>query len=188
VSIRSLLPVLKLLFNDKGTILGAQAFGEEGVDKRIDVIATVLRLKGTVNDLAELELTYAPPFSSAKDPVNMAGYLAQNVLAGRTEVATLNEVENINPEDQILLDVRTKAEYDQGHIEGALHIPVDELRARSNELDPNKEIFAYCAVGMRGYIASRILNQKGFQVKNVTGGYRSYSMSKFTPADHQEIL
>lgn len=175
---------LKLLFNDEGTILGAQAFGEKGVDKRIDVIATVLRLKGTVNDLAELELTYAPPFSSAKDPVNMAGYLAQNVLSGQADVVTLMDLENINPDQQILLDVRTKAEYDQGHIEGALHIPVDELRTRSMELDPNKEIYAYCAVGMRGYIASRILKQKGYRVKNVTGGYRSYSMSKFTPADN----
>ncbi|RUT35854.1 CoA-disulfide reductase [Paenibacillus zeisoli] len=174
---------LKLLFNEEGKILGAQAFGQEGVDKRIDVIATVLRLKGTVDDLAELELTYAPPFSSAKDPVNMAGYLAQNVLSGRSEVATLKDLENFDPSQQILLDVRTKAEYDQGHMEGALHIPVDELRSRHGELDHNKEIYAYCAVGMRGYIASRILGQKGFQIKNITGGYKSYSMSKFRPAE-----
>jgi len=174
---------LKLLFNDEGSVLGAQAFGAEGVDKRIDVISTVLRLKGTVDDLAELELTYAPPFSSAKDPVNMAGYLAQNVLSGRAKVVTLNQLESFDPERQILLDVRTKAEYDQGHIEGALHIPVDELRLRSDELDQGKEIYAYCAVGMRGYIASRILEQKGFQVKNITGGYRSYSMSRFVPAN-----
>ncbi|MGF7029105.1 hypothetical protein J2T17_000010 [Paenibacillus mucilaginosus] len=112
---------LKLLFNDEGKILGAQAFGEEGVDKRIDVIATTLRMNGTVEDLTELELTYAPPFSSAKDPVNMIGYLAQNVLSGRTEVATLKELEFLDPERHILLDVRTKAEYHQGHIEGALH-------------------------------------------------------------------
>lgn len=174
---------LKLLFNDEGMILGAQAFGQEGVDKRIDVIATVLRLKGTVNDLAELELTYAPPFSSAKDPVNMAGYLAQNVLSGRSEVVTLQDLENFDPEQQILLDVRTKSEYDQGHIEGALHIPVDELRERHGEIDRNKEIYAYCAVGMRGYISSRILAQKGFRVKNLTGGYKSYSMSKFKPTE-----
>lgn len=179
---------LKLLFNDEGAILGAQAFGEKGIDKRIDVIAAVIRLKGTVNDLSELELTYAPPFSSAKDPVNMAGYQAQNVLSGQAEVVTLKDVENINPDKQVLLDVRTKAEYDQGHIEGALHIPVDELRTRSQELDPTKEIYAYCAVGMRGYIASRILKQKGYRVKNVTGGYRSYSMSKFTPAETNEFL
>jgi NADPH-dependent 2,4-dienoyl-CoA reductase/sulfur reductase-like enzyme/rhodanese-related sulfurtransferase len=174
---------LKLLFDNEGKILGAQAFGAEGVDKRIDVIATVLRLKGTVHDLAELELTYAPPFSSAKDPVNMAGYLAQNVLRGLTEAAAPKELELYDPERHILLDVRTVAEYDQGHIEGALHIPVDDLRSRIGELDPEKEIWAYCAVGMRGYIASRILKQRGFRVKNLTGGYRSYSMSKFVPGD-----
>jgi len=174
---------LKLLFEDEGRILGAQAFGAEGVDKRIDVIATVLRLKGTVHDLAELELTYAPPFSSAKDPVNMAGYLAQNVLSGLAEVAVPKDLELYDPERHILLDVRTVAEYDQGHIEGARHIPVDDLRSRIGELDPEKEIWAYCAVGMRGYIASRILKQRGFRVKNVTGGYRSYSMSKFVPGD-----
>lgn len=172
---------LKLLFNDEGRILGAQAFGQEGVDKRIDVIATVLRLKGTVHDLAELELTYAPPFSSAKDPVNMAGYLAQNVLSGRMEVATLKHMDALDLGKQILLDVRTKAEFEQGHIQGALHIPVDELRSRVNELDPEKEIYVYCAVGVRGYIASRILNQKGYKVKNLTGGYRSYSMANYKP-------
>jgi NADPH-dependent 2,4-dienoyl-CoA reductase/sulfur reductase-like enzyme/rhodanese-related sulfurtransferase len=174
---------LKLLFDNEGKILGAQAFGAEGVDKRIDVIATVLRLKGTVHDLAELELTYAPPFSSAKDPVNMAGYLAQNVLSGLAEVAVPKDLELYDPERHILLDVRTVAEYDQGHIEGARHIPVDDLRSRIGELDPEKEIWAYCAVGMRGYIASRILKQRGFRVKNVTGGYRSCSMSKFVPGD-----
>jgi len=172
---------LKLLFNDEGLILGAQAFGQEGVDKRIDVIATVLRLKGTVHDLAELELTYAPPFSSAKDPVNMAGYLAQNVLSGQTEVVHLKDIDTLDPEKQVLLDVRTQAEYDQGHIGGALHIPVDELRSRMMELDPDKEIYAYCAVGLRGYIASRILNQNGYKVKNLTGGYRSYSMASYKP-------
>ncbi|THF77779.1 FAD-dependent oxidoreductase [Cohnella fermenti] len=172
---------LKLIFNDEGKILGAQAFGAEGVDKRIDVIAAVLRMNGTVDDLAELELAYAPPFSSAKDPVNMAGYLAQNVLSGRSDVATLQELGSFDPERQILLDVRTKAEFDQGHIEGARHIPVDELRARCGELEQGKEIYAYCAVGMRGYIASRILQQKGFAVKNVTGGYRSYSMARYAP-------
>lgn len=170
---------IKLLFNDEGRILGAQAFGQEGVDKRIDVIATVLRLNGTVHDLADLELTYAPPFSSAKDPVNMAGYLAQNVLSGRTEVVTLKDLEAFDPEKQILLDVRTKAEYDQGHIEGAQHIPVDELRSRMHELDSEKEIYAYCAVGVRGYIASRILSQNGYKVKNLTGGYRTYSAANY---------
>ncbi|WP_372635813.1 rhodanese-like domain-containing protein [Cohnella sp.] len=135
-----------------------------------------------MHDLAELELTYAPPFSSAKDPVNMAGYLAQNVLSGLTEVAAPKDLELYDPERHILLDVRTVAEYDQGHIEGARHLPVDDLRSRIGELDSEKEIWAYCAVGMRGYIASRILQQRGFRVKNITGGYRSYSMSKFVPS------
>jgi rhodanese-related sulfurtransferase len=170
---------LKLLFNDEGKVLGAQAFGSEGVDKRIDVIATVLRLNGSVYDLAELELAYAPPFSSAKDPVNMAGYLAENVLSGRLDVFTVNELESLqHHEDSLLLDVRTKAEFESGHIEGAAHIPVDELRDRLAELDRDKEILAYCAVGVRGYIASRILQQNGFKVRNLTGGYRSYSMAQ----------
>ncbi|WMT41242.1 FAD-dependent oxidoreductase [Paenibacillus sp. D2_2] len=171
---------MKLLFNDEGRILGAQAFGSEGVDKRIDVIATVLRLKGTVHDLAELELAYAPPFSSAKDPVNMAGYLAENVLSGQLDIFTVKDLETLQPEEQILLDVRTVAEYEQGHIDGAAHIPVDELRERLNELDKNKEIYAYCGVGIRGYIAARILTQHGYKVKNLTGGYRTYEMSKYS--------
>jgi NADPH-dependent 2,4-dienoyl-CoA reductase/sulfur reductase-like enzyme/rhodanese-related sulfurtransferase len=169
---------LKLLFTDEGKVLGAQAFGSEGVDKRIDVIATVLRLNGTVYDLAELELAYAPPFSSAKDPVNMVGYLAENVLSGRLDVFTMNELEPLQREGSLLLDVRTKEEYERGHIEGAAHIPVDELRDRLAELDRDKEILAYCAVGVRGYIASRILQQNGYKVRNLTGGYRSYSMAR----------
>ncbi|MDQ0178542.1 FAD-dependent oxidoreductase [Bacillus chungangensis] len=172
---------MKLLFNDEGTILGAQAFGSEGVDKRIDVIATVLRLKGTVYDLAELELAYAPPFSSAKDPVNMAGYLAENVLSGQLDIFTVKDLEMLQPEEQVLLDVRNTMEYEQGHIDGAVHISVDELRERINELDKDKEVYTYCAVGIRGYIAARILKQNGFKVKNLTGGYRTYSMSKYSP-------
>lgn len=172
---------MKLLFNDEGRILGAQAFGSEGVDKRIDVIATVLRLKGTVDDLAELELAYAPPFSSAKDPVNMAGYLAQNVLSGQLDIFTVTDLETLQPEEQILLDVRTVEEYEQGHIDGAILIPVDELRERMNELDKDKEIYAYCGVGIRGYIAARILTEHGYRVKNLTGGYRTYEMSKYSP-------
>ncbi|MCM3041476.1 FAD-dependent oxidoreductase [Paenibacillus motobuensis] len=172
---------MKLLFNDEGRILGAQAFGSEGVDKRIDVIATVLRLKGTVDDLAELELAYAPPFSSAKDPVNMAGYLAQNVLSGQLDIFTVTDLETLQPEEQILLDVRTVEEYEQGHIDGAILIPVDELRERMNELDKDKEIYAYCGVGIRGYIAARILTEHGYKVKNLTGGYRTYEMSKYSP-------
>ena len=170
---------LKLLFNDEGSILGAQAVGSEGVDKRIDVIATVIRLHGTIYDLTELELCYAPPFSSAKDPVNMAGFVAENVINGRMDVISPEQYLDSNSEDTLLLDVRTVSEFEKGHIEGALNIPVDSLRERMDELDKDKEIIEYCQVGIRGYIAARILNQNGFKVKNMTGGYKSASTLNF---------
>jgi CoA-disulfide reductase len=166
---------LKLLFNMEGSILGAQAVGEEGVDKRIDVIATVIRLHGTITDLTELELCYAPPFSSAKDPVNMAGFVAENVIAGRMNVISPDQYLSENNENTLLLDVRTVLEFNKGHIEGALNIPVDSLRERLGELDKNKEIIEYCQVGLRGYIAARILTQNGYKVNNITGGYKSAS-------------
>ncbi|MBU3160749.1 CoA-disulfide reductase [Clostridium frigoris] len=172
---------LKLIFNDEGKILGAQGVGYDGVDKRIDVLATVIRLGGTVDDLTELELSYAPPFSSAKDPVNMAGFVAQNVLAGRMDVLTTEEFMAYDRENAVVLDVRTEIEFDNGHIEGAINIPVDSLRERIGELDKNKEIIEYCQVGLRGYVASRILTQKEFKVKNLTGGYKSVSISSFKP-------
>jgi len=172
---------LKLLFSPDGKILGAQGIGSEGVDKRIDVIATVIRLKGTVSDLTELELCYAPPYSSAKDPVNMAGYVAENVLANRSEVITYDEVFKRNPEVTILLDVRTRDEFNNGHLEGAINIPVDELRTRLHELNKNITIVEYCQIGLRGYIAARILSQNGFKVKNMTGGYKSACAMRFTP-------
>ena len=170
---------LKLIFNEEGAILGAQAVGSDGVDKRIDVIATVIRLKGKVSDLTELELCYAPPFSSAKDPVNMAGYVAENVLAGRVEMFTYEELENFNKEETQLLDVRTEFEFENGHLEGAINLPVDKLRQKLDNLDKNKPILAYCQVGLRGYIASRILTQHGFNVKNMTGGYKSAAALRF---------
>lgn len=172
---------LKLLFNDEGTILGAQAIGYEGVDKRIDVIATTIRLCGTVYDLAELELTYAPPFSSAKDPVNMAGFVAENILTGKEDVITAHDYLNYDSNDSILLDVRSEIEYNNGHIEGSINIPVDNLRKRLSELDKNKEIIEYCQVGLRGHVASRILSQNGFKVKNMTGGYKSFSILNYKP-------
>ncbi|WP_411679975.1 CoA-disulfide reductase [Clostridium thailandense] len=177
---------LKLIFNDEGKILGAQAIGYDGVDKRIDVIATTMRLGGSVSDLTELELCYAPPFSSAKDPVNMAGFVAENVLSGKMEVITPEEYSNYNKENTILLDVRTDIEFNNGHIEGALNIPVDDLRERLGELDKNKEIIEYCQVGLRGYVASRILSQNGFKVKNITGGYKSMSILNFIPKKSEE--
>lgn len=170
---------LKLLFNMEGSILGAQAVGEEGVDKRIDVIATVIRLHGTVTDLTELELCYAPPFSSAKDPVNMAGYVAENVIAGRMNVISPEQYLDENKDSVLLIDVRTVSEFDKGHIEGAINIPVDKLRERMGELNKDREIIEYCQVGLRGYIAARILTQNGYKVKNITGGYKSASTLNF---------
>lgn len=164
---------LKLIFNEQGKVLGAQSVGYAGVDKRIDVIAAVIRMGGTVHNLAELELSYAPPFSSAKDPVNLAGFVAQNVLSGRSHLITWQDVAKMNREDYILVDVRTADEYQNGHVEGAVNIPVDELREKLSSLDKSKAIVVYCQVGLRGYIADRILSQNGFIAYNVTGGYQS---------------
>lgn len=177
---------LKLIFNEEGKVLGAQGVGFDGVDKRIDVIATVIRLNGTVEDLTELELSYAPPFSSAKDPVNMAGFVAQNVLEGRSHITTWKEVKEMNSEDFVLVDVRSEEEFMNGHVDGAINIPVDSLRDRLSELDSKKTIVEYCQVGLRGYVADRILSQKGYRVLNVTGGYKTASSLKFDPskADH----
>ncbi|MDQ7095418.1 FAD-dependent oxidoreductase [Desulfosporosinus sp. PR] len=175
---------LKLIFNDQGQVLGAQGIGYDGVDKRIDVIAAVIRLKGTVDDLAELELAYAPPFSAAKDPVNMAGFTAQNVLAGRTHVASWKDMEPAKLSDSTLLDVRTEEEYNNGHVPGSLNIPLDSLRDRMGELDRNKPVIAYCQVGLRGYIADRILTQNGYSVLNITGGYKTISLQEFQPQNH----
>lgn len=172
---------LKLIFGQAGNIWGAQAFGKEGVDKRIDVIATAIRLNGTIEDLTELELSYAPPYSSAKDPVNMAGYAAQNVLHGQTDVFLSKDLAFRSTTDTQLVDVRTAAEHQRGAIPGSINIPIDELRDRLTELDPSKEIWVYCQVGLRGYTASRILQQKGFTVKNLTGGYKTYEMEQFKP-------
>lgn len=177
----AMMMTLKLIFNEEGKILGAQAVGSDGVDKRIDVLATVLRLGGTVSDLTELELCYAPPFSSAKDPVNMAGYVAENVLMDRVDILSTEQFVAYNPKNSILLDVRTETEFNNGHIEGALNIPVDDLRRRLGELDRNKEILEYCQIGLRGYIASRILTQNGYKVKNLNGGYKSCLLSPVKP-------
>ncbi len=172
---------LKLLFNEDGRVLGAQAVGYDGVDKRIDDIATVIRFKGSVTDLTELELSYAPPYSSAKDPVNMAGYTAENVINGMTEVFVPGDLTSRNLDTTMLVDVRSELEHANGHIEGSINLPVDDLRNRLDELDASKEIWVYCQVGLRGYTASRILIQKGFKVKNLTGGYKTYQISKYVP-------
>lgn len=170
---------IKLLFSKKdGKILGAQIVGYEGVDKRIDVIATAIRANMTVHDLEKLELAYAPPYSSAKDPVNIAGYVASNVLKGDCDIFHWHDVAEIDLKNAMLLDVRTEEEYNLGTIEGAVNIPLDELRGRFEELPCNKDIYVFCQAGLRGYIACRILMQHGFKnVKNLSGGYKTYQLA-----------
>lgn len=172
---------LKLLFAPDGKILGAQAVGYDGVDKRIDDIAVAIHFGGHISDLAELELSYAPPYSSAKDPVNMAGYAAENIVTGRVDTFTYDQLSAREPEQSILLDVRSELEYRNGNIPGSLNISVDELRQRIHELDSSKEIWVYCQVGLRGYTASQILRQHGFKVKNLSGGYKTYRQVQFMP-------
>lgn len=168
---------IKLLFrSDDGRILGAQIIGSDGVDKRIDVLSTAIRAGLTVYDLEELELAYAPPFSSAKDPVNMAGYVAANILKGDHLVIYWDEIDDLTDE-QVIVDVRTGAEYGQGAIPGAWNIPLDTLRDRIDELPRDKEIIIYCRVGLRGYLAARILMQNGFKVRNLSGGYITYKIT-----------
>lgn len=166
---------LKLLFSpDTGKVLGAQAVGQKGVDKRIDVIATAIRAGMTVDDVAELELAYAPPYGSAKDPVNLAGMAAQNIRGGRVEVAQWNEVAALDPARAIVLDVRDAAERAAGALPNSVHIPLGELRARLGELPRDKEIIAHCASGQRSYNACRILIQNGFRCRNLSGSYKTW--------------
>ena len=171
----------KMLFGPEGQIYGGQIIGREGVEKRVDVLATVMRLGGKVTDLTELELCYAPPYSSAKDPVNFLGYIAENVLTGKSRLATWQQTFRRDPETSILLDVRTVAEYERDHVEGAVNIPVDELRERLDELDKSKTIYEYCMVGIRAHVAYRILAQNGFDVYNITGGWKTYTSLRFDP-------
>ena len=190
---------MKVLFApDNGKLLGAQAVGHDGVDKRIDVFATAIKGNMTVNDLAELELAYAPPFGSAKDPINMAGMAAQNVLAGDVKLAQWDEISGdgrsrresaltspgekasgltsaaTGEEEFTVLDVRRPDERAKGFIPDSLHIPLDELRARMNELPRDGEIIVHCQSGQRSYFACRILSQHGFRVRNLTGSYRTW--------------
>lgn len=170
---------IKLIFS-KGTgkVLGAQIIGYDGVDKRIDVIATAIRAGMTVYDLEKLELAYAPPYSSAKDPVNIAGYTAANILKGDHEIFHWNDVASIDRQKALLLDVRDVMEYELGTIEGAVNIPLDEIRSRLDEIPRDKDIYVFCQAGLRGYIAYRILKQKGYRfVKNLSGGYKTYHLA-----------
>ena len=173
---------LKILFApDTGRLLGAQAVGRDGVDKRIDVLATALKSGLTMHDLAELELAYAPPFGSAKDPVNLAGMAAQNVLAGDVATAQWHELASLDPARSVVLDVRGPAERARGFIPGSLHIPLDDLRARLAELPRDKEIIAACHSGQRSYYACRILTQNGFRARNLTGAWRTWSSATCPP-------
>ncbi len=166
---------MKLLFDPRnGKILGAQAVGKEGVDKRIDVLAVALRAGMTVYDLEHLELCYAPPYGSAKDLVNFLGFVAANMLKG--DVANIYS-EDLKP-DQILLDVRSVKETQTGMISGAINIPIDDLRDQIIQLSKDKEYIAYCQVGLRGYLACRILTQRGFKCRNLSGGYQTYKAVK----------
>lgn len=175
----------KLIFElESRKILGAQLTGYEGVDKRCDVIATAIRGKMSVDELAELELCYAPPYSSAKDPVNMAGFVAQNLCEGLLKTFHWHDVDALQKRDDVvLLDVRAAIEYENGHIDGFINIPLDELRDRLNELDKNKKTYVTCQVGVRGYSATRILEQNGFDAYDLSGGYRLWR-SIFGPNDN----
>lgn len=184
----STMMALKLIFDLSGKVLGAQIVGHDGVDKRIDVIATAIRYGGKVSELMELELAYAPPFSSAKDPVNMAAFTAENILNGQTGVAQYYEAVGFDPEKTILVDVRDLKERERGFIEGSVHIPVNDLRNRLGELDPKKDILLYCAIGLRGYIGARILKQNGFErVRNLSGGYTTYASVYCGPANTKDL-
>lgn len=169
--------LLKLLFNPiSGEIYGAQAVGKEGVDKRIDILATAIKGNLTVEDLPELEFTYAPPFGSAKDPVNMAGYAALNSMEGITESIQWYELQSYLEKGALLLDVRGEKEIaTNGYFPNALTIPLDSLRERMHELPQDKEFIVSCQSGLRSYIAERILKQNGFQVKNLDGAFSLYS-------------
>ena len=167
---------IKTIFDkDTGKILGAQIVGEDGVDKRCDVIAAAINFKATVYDLTKLELCYAPPYSSAKDPVNMAGYVAENILKGIVKIFHYHDVSSLPKDGSVnLIDTRTRGEYRLGHIDGFINIPVDSLRERMNEIDKSKPVYIVCHVGLRGYLACRILEGYGYTCYNLSGGYALY--------------
>lgn len=167
---------LKLVYEKvTGRLLGGQAFGAEGVEKRIDVLAVALQARMTLEDLSELDLAYAPPYSSANDPINLAAFVGANDLSGFSPLVTVEEfLEEYQEGKDLLVDLRTLGEYSKGHHPQAVHLSVDELRDRFGELDPNKTLYVYCQAGFRGHIALRILKDLGFQkVWNITGGWTS---------------
>ena len=164
---------LKVLFSaPDGRLLGAQAVGRKGVDKRIDVLAVAIQAGMTVFDLEQMELCYAPPYGSAKDPVNMAGFVAANLLRGDHPQVGVEELDG----SERIVDVRSPEEYNRGHIPGALNLPLDELRPRLAELSREQPLVVYCQVGLRGYLALRILLQRGYRVRNLAGGFKTYQL------------
>ncbi|MEG1935458.1 MAG: DsrE/DsrF/DrsH-like family protein, partial [Rikenellaceae bacterium] len=167
---------LKLTFDPlSGKLYGAQCVGYDGVDKRIDQIALLIKHGGTVYDLLKVEHAYAPPFSSAKDPIAIAGYVASNIISGAMPIVTWREMREVDSEKIFILDVRTKDEFSFGAISGAINIPLDDLRSRLVEVPHDKPIYIYCAVGLRGYLALKILVARGYtDVKNLSGGYKTY--------------
>lgn len=164
---------VQIVFNpENGVLLGAQVAGFDGVDKRINILSSYIQLKRTVYDLAEFEHAYAPPYSSAKDPINMAGFVADNILSDKVRFVYWNELHDKLKDDGFLLDVRTQKEFSNAAIPNAVNIPVDELRNRLDELPKDKTIYIYCEIGLRGYLAQRIIRQKGFdKVFNLSGGF-----------------
>lgn len=168
----------KITFNpEDGTLYGAQCVGHEGVDKRIDQLAIIIKHKGTIYDLISLEQAYAPPFSSAKDPIAIAGYTAANIISGKMPVIYWREIDSLDHSKVQIIDTRTPAEFELGTISGAVNIPVDDIRERLNEIDKNKPVVVFCAVGLRGYIAARILMANGYDVRNLSGGYKTYQLA-----------
>ena len=175
--------VIKIAFDpDSGVLLGAQIIGEQGVDKRIDVFSTYVQNKQTVEDLMAFEQAYAPPFSSAKDPVNMAGFVANNIMDKVMQIFQPEEIEQLGS-SEFLLDVRTPLEFEAGTIPNARNIELDELRNNFHNLPKDKTIYLFCEVGLRGYLATRILFQNGFKVKNLTGGYRFWKNTYGLPVE-----
>ena len=184
--------VIKLLFSPEGKVYGAQAVGLEGVDKRIDVLATAIRAGMSVYDLEELELAYAPPYGSSRDPVNIAGFMAANMLQGNVKSMDWNEVDELDRSQYTILDVRNPEELAIGTIKDYINIPLPELRERINEIPRGKKVMVYCQVGKRGYFAARILTQNGLDATNLNGGYKTYShavskQSNFDTYEHTTI-
>ncbi|MDR2180405.1 MAG: FAD-dependent oxidoreductase [Synergistaceae bacterium] len=179
---------IKTLFDaDTGKILGAQLTGIEGVDKRCDVIAAAIRFGATAYDLTKLELCYAPPYSSAKDPVNMAGFVIENLLTGKVKNFHWHDIAALDPQNATLIDVRTEAEFSMGAIPNFVNIPLGGLRGRLGEIDKSKPVYVMCQVGLRGYIACRILTQRGYDAHNLSGGYAVWSAIQGGRAKTAEI-